>query len=464
VSAWPPLGEAEPLRQAALDLIAEHREYEAIGLTELLTRGDVGPAWFDAHFEGRDDCLVWAATTELHAFTDRMWEIYGRHADWREGLRAVAYEMADLVEADPRFAVVTTVTLTYGGEYGRLERDAGMHTMIDMVDLGRQEMADPAEIGRAPAEAIVGAIFYAMRAAASGEATIPPDDAVPQFMYMALRPYLGDEVAREELSLPRPVRRLPLRSETRTDMKEEPLCKGGAAAHKLPRVSAAKKPDQLEDGGLPRLPAGRHGLDPDFVIENQRQRIAASMLREVAARGYLATTVTEVAETAGLSRRTFYGFYPSKRECFEELYDEIATALFAAMAEAATAGRGWPERVRAKLGALLGFYALNPDLATFTLIAPPAAGAEPAERYRAFLGELLAALTEGRPKSARVPSEAAELGLMGGLVALIVERVGAGEGRRLAELLPDLAELVLSPYLGQARAVKEARARAVPGS
>jgi AcrR family transcriptional regulator len=229
------------------------------------------------------------------------------------------------------------------------------------------------------------------------------------------------------------------------------------ATSKLPEVSAAENPDPTEEAGLPRLPGGRHGLDPDFVVDNQRRRIAAAMLREVAERGYLATTVTDIAATAGLSRRTFYGFYPSKRECFEELYEEIAEALFAAMAEAAGAERAWPARVRARLAALLDLYATNPDLATFTLIAAPAAGAEPAGRYRAFLGELLAALTEGRPKSVRVASEAAELGLIGGLVALIVERVGAGEGSELADLLPDLTEVVLAPYLGQDKAVREAR-------
>jgi hypothetical protein len=207
VSAWPPPGEAEPLRQAALELVAERRDYEAIGLAELLGRGGVGREWFEECFEGRDECLVWAATRELRAFTERMWALYGAHPGWREGLRAVAYAMADLMETDPRFAVVTTVTLTYGGEYGTLERDAAMHTMIDMVDLGRQEMADPAAVGREPAEAIVGAIFYAMRAAASGEESPEPEQAVPQFMYMAVRPYLGDEAAREELSLPRPERR-----------------------------------------------------------------------------------------------------------------------------------------------------------------------------------------------------------------------------------------------------------------
>ncbi len=204
MSAWPPPGEAEPLRQAALRLIRERRDYEAIELAELLATGGVGRPWFDAHFEGREDCLVWAATREFRAFTDRMWEVYGRHRGWREGLRAVAYEIADMIEADPRFPLVATVTFADGGEYGMLEHDAAMHTMIDMVDLGRQEMADPGEIGRAPAEATVGAIFYAIQAAAAGEGPIPPEEAVPQFMYMAVRPYLGDEAAREELSLPRP--------------------------------------------------------------------------------------------------------------------------------------------------------------------------------------------------------------------------------------------------------------------
>jgi AcrR family transcriptional regulator len=230
-----------------------------------------------------------------------------------------------------------------------------------------------------------------------------------------------------------------------------------SAAPKLPGVNAAEKPDPIEQDGLPRLPGGRHGLDPDFVVDNQRRRIAAAMLREVAEQGYLATTVADIAATASLSRRTFYGFYPSKRECFDDLYAEIAGALLAAMAEAAEAERAWPARVRARLSAQLDLYAVNPDLATFTLIAAPAAGGGPAGRYRAFLGELLGALTEGRPKSARVPSEAAELGLIGGLVALIVERVGAGEGKALADLLPDLTELVLAPYLGQDKAVEEAR-------
>jgi hypothetical protein len=127
------------------------------------------------------------------------------------------------------------------------------------------------------------------------------------------------------------------------------------------------------------------------------------------------------------------------------------------MAEAGEGVRGWPARVRAELAALLDSLAANPDLVRFTLIAPPAAGGEIAAAQRDFLERLLALLVEGRPKSARRPTEAAELGLVGGLAGLLVDKVEAGEGERLPDLLPDLLELVLTPYLGRERAIAEAR-------
>jgi hypothetical protein len=42
------------------------------------------------------------------------------------------------------------------------------------------------------------------------------------------------------------------------------------------------------------------------------------------------------------------------------------------------------------------------------------------------------------------------------MAALVMEKVEAGEGERLTELLPDLLEIFLTPYLGREEAVKEA--------
>ncbi len=221
-------------------------------------------------------------------------------------------------------------------------------------------------------------------------------------------------------------------------------------------------PDQSRGGepeGLQRLPPGRHGLPREFVTQNQRERLAAGIIACVAENGYHDTTISQIAATSGVSRRTFYGYFSSKEECFFATFELIGDHLAEVMTEAGEAERGWTAKVRAQIGVLLESFAANPDLVRFTLVAPPAAGGEFTERYRAFLERLVGVVTDGRPKSAgRLPSPGAEHAMAGGLAALLVTKVNAGEGERLPDLLPDLVELVLTPYMGRERAAAEAHA------
>jgi AcrR family transcriptional regulator len=214
-----------------------------------------------------------------------------------------------------------------------------------------------------------------------------------------------------------------------------------------------------DDGGagLPRLPPGRHGLPREFVVENQLQRIAAGMIAVVVDRGYAAASVTQVVAAAGVSRRTFYNYYSNKADAFFDVFGKVTDFLCTAMVEAGKTERGWAARVRAELDALLDCFAANPDLAAFCLIAPPAAGGEVAAAYRAFLDRLLAILVEGRPKSARRTSPAAESGLVGGLAALILAALAEDSPEAIRRLGPEVTELVLTPYLGREAAVRVAR-------
>lgn len=218
-------------------------------------------------------------------------------------------------------------------------------------------------------------------------------------------------------------------------------------------------PDRQEggDNGLQRLPPGRHGLSREFVTQNQRDRLAAGMIATVAKHGYHETTISEIAAAAGVSRRTFYSYFDSKEACFFDCFALLEEHLVEVMDEAAKAERGWPAKVRAQLAAILEELSANPDLVRFALIAPPAAGGPFLERYRAFLERLVAVVADERPSKSRKPNEGAELAMAGGLAALLVAKVNAGEGERLPELLPELVELVLAPYLGHARATEEAR-------
>ncbi|HEY2053228.1 MAG TPA: TetR/AcrR family transcriptional regulator [Solirubrobacterales bacterium] len=207
---------------------------------------------------------------------------------------------------------------------------------------------------------------------------------------------------------------------------------------------------------LPRLPPGRHGLSRDFVVENQRQRIAAGMIQVVVEAGYTAATVTEVVAAAKVSRRTFYNYYGDKREAFLDVYGQVADFICGAMEEAGEAERGgWAARVRAELAALLGCFGANQDLVRFSLVAPPAAGGDVAGAYRDFLERILRILRDGRPKSSRQPPPASEYGLVGGLAALIVAALDNHSGS-LDALLPEVTELVLTPYLGRDAAARAA--------
>jgi AcrR family transcriptional regulator len=213
--------------------------------------------------------------------------------------------------------------------------------------------------------------------------------------------------------------------------------------------------------GLPRLPPGRHGLPREFVTRNQRERLAAGMIAAVVEHGYHDATITQIAAAAGVSRRTFYGYFSSKEECFHDTYAQVVAHLDQAMEAAAAGQPEWPEQVRARLGAMLATFAANPDLVRFCLIAPPRAGGEIAAVYRDLLERLFAILAEAKPPAptTREPSAAVTEGLLGGLAALIARKVEAGEGEQLAELSPALLELFLTPYYGREQAVRLAYGR-----
>jgi AcrR family transcriptional regulator len=210
---------------------------------------------------------------------------------------------------------------------------------------------------------------------------------------------------------------------------------------------------------LARLPPGRHGLPRELVTRNQRDRLAAGTIAAVAKSGFNETTISQICAAAGVSRRTFYTYFSSKEECYLATSKTIVEHLRIATEASSQEEEEWPMRVKAKLRATLEFLAVNPDLARFVLIAAQRAGREVTARYRATLDRAVDYLCEGRPSggSQQKPSDAVAASLMGGLVALIVRKVEDGEGERLPDLLPDLVELFLTPYIGRTDAVRVTR-------
>ena len=213
---------------------------------------------------------------------------------------------------------------------------------------------------------------------------------------------------------------------------------------------------QEQPGELGPLPGGHHGLSREQILESQRERLLAAIAHEVAARGYPATTITEIVKLASVSTRDFYEHFGGKEECFLAAFDAVRDHLEELLAAAAASQPDWPHQLIAALGAALDFFAAEPDLARLCLVEPVSATPTIAIRFREAVLACVPALDKGRSEmgdGAALPPST-EDSLLGGIVSLTTRSILAGETENLPALLPDLVEFTLSPYLGAERAAE----------
>jgi AcrR family transcriptional regulator len=219
---------------------------------------------------------------------------------------------------------------------------------------------------------------------------------------------------------------------------------------------------RVRSGGPTRsgaqLPSGRHGLSPEYVQENQRERILEAMVRTVGRKGYAETSVGDVLAQAGVSRRTFYDLFEDKEDCFLQAYDAVVARMMHEVKKQYDQPRQWPDKVRAGLSAFLAFFAYEEDLVRMAMVEVRAAGPEALKRYEAAERGFVPFLEEGRVQSPyrdRLPPNISEA-VVGAITSRIYQRVVAGETKQVPQLLPELLHFVLLPYIGHARAAKAA--------
>ena len=121
----------------------------------------------------------------------------------------------------------------------------------------------------------------------------------------------------------------------------------------------------------------------------------------------------------------------------------------------------WPQAIKAGIDAMLQFLAAEPNLARLCMVEALVAGPAVVERYDAAIQSFVPYFQEGRegrsPEVLSRLSPTTEEALVGGMVSLISRRIIAGKTEELEELLPDLVEFTLTPYLGSAEASKIAK-------
>lgn len=205
---------------------------------------------------------------------------------------------------------------------------------------------------------------------------------------------------------------------------------------------------------MERLPRGRHGLPREFVAQNQRERLLAALAECLEEKGYDRTTVSAIGKRAGVSKSDFYKQFESKDACFIAAYDDAVERIRERVLAACAEREGWAVGVLAALDALLELFAAEPAQAQLVLVEGLRAGRGVYDRYQVALQSFVPYLRDRAPAPAggSPPPPATDEAVVGGIASLLARRVLAGETKTMPQLLPEIAEFALTPYIGTAEA------------
>jgi AcrR family transcriptional regulator len=203
-------------------------------------------------------------------------------------------------------------------------------------------------------------------------------------------------------------------------------------------------------GRYRRLPTGAHGLDPEDVRRDQRERLQTALIELIAERGYQAVRILDLTKLARVSRPTFYSLYADKEELFLAAYDEIAKRT-ASTIMSAYGTQGSPgERLRAAMRAFAELAAAEPEAISLMVLGAFGAGPKALERRNGTLEALeqsIRSSRDGGSPSARKGTAATSAGktdltvkvILGGIREVTATRLRQNRAGELPGLADDLA-------------------------
>ncbi|HWY17353.1 MAG TPA: TetR/AcrR family transcriptional regulator [Solirubrobacteraceae bacterium] len=149
-------------------------------------------------------------------------------------------------------------------------------------------------------------------------------------------------------------------------------------------------------GRYRRLPTGAHGLDPEEVRRDQRERLQTALIELIAQRGYQAVRILDLTKLARVSRPTFYSLYADKEELFLAAYDEIAKRTASTIMEAYQTQGSPGERLRRAMRAFAELAAAEPEAVSLMVLGAFGAGPKALERRNRTLEALEQSISSSR--------------------------------------------------------------------
>lgn len=401
--------------------------YRATTVADVIVGAGVSRKTFYKHFANKQECFLAAYDVVSADAIRRVERVYLETEGWPERVEAAIRALFDAAIEHPAALRLATVEIDALGAAGVERREQAIWRYQRFITDAARLAPGGGGIPEAVARAIVGGFNRVLYQRVSSGRHVELLDLVPDLVSWA---------ASYHPSPPAIARRRAGR--------------GGSLA----RLEGGRAPGSL----APRGPSGtRRGLargnrnvSRSFVVHSQRERILDAVANLVAANGYAAVSIDEIANEAAVSLHAFYEHFADKEDAMLVTYELGHAKGLAIVQQAFAAHDSWPQAVHAAIAALFHFLASEPAFAHIALVDAMTATARTAERcntgVRAFAQMLIPGLDEV-PAAARPPAVTIEA-VAGGIFEICLRHA---ELRRIQELPGSTAlatYLALAPFLG----------------
>jgi AcrR family transcriptional regulator len=204
------------------------------------------------------------------------------------------------------------------------------------------------------------------------------------------------------------------------------------------------------------MSAMRPELPREFVAGHKRRRMMDAIAELTAEQGYEATKIADIVRQAAVARKTLYDNFDGKEDLFLSAVDATIGEMRSAVEEACERTESPEDQVIAGLEALLEFIAEHPAATRMCMVESISATRSSARLYDAGVRDFVDLLRNSALDGSDLP-QTIEESLVGGVAWILQQQIRRGEAERAGELLSELSQFVLSPYLGVGRVGETAR-------
>jgi AcrR family transcriptional regulator len=393
--------------------------YVGASVSAVIANAGVSRPTFYEHFADREDCFK-AAIEDVAAQTAALARagIAARPAS--EAALATVEALVAFASAEPARARFAMSEALAGGSQARDARDAGIAAIAESLE---RALATAPQDSTAPDiehRVLIGGVYRLIAPRLRrGEPAISR---------------LADELERWLSSYARPLGEHRWRT-------LQPAPRGEPSPH-VPDAPIQRMPNAL--------PPGRPRISEEEVIENHRLRILYAAARMAERKGYIATTVADITNFAGVDGRVFYRLFSDKQDAFLAVHELGYAQLMDLTSKAFFSGATWPLRSWEAGRALTQVLEDNPLVAHVGFVEAYAVGPAAIQRvedshiaFTFFLHEGLVYRPQAHP-----PSGLAMEAIVTGIFEIIYLQSRDHGTPEVAAMLPHIAHLWLTPFLG----------------